>query len=320
MRSFNSTTQRYVVQVPDGSFKSIKAEHLSPVTGSAAVSPAGAGAPPAPRLTVCNAYPAHALLQVFAIPENVSGKHHYTNLVHDLEYQSCAPFRDLPYKQGTLAFVVGRLQVAHMPINATHVDERRGLEITVFRSNVNSLKAQLRKSMVQLQDTHAYYLHVVNAYVGARLLELHIQRGKIGQKISLDKAYRLTKEQDVSLTLTDGFQRLQVGFQPRRGRNYFVVMTGVDAGLRGEPRNVGIIASEIGVWKSSEEMMGQGIVSSPEAGSSPEAARAKPQLGLVSAKTEVSAQEEDGDESGTQVWRTSLTAWVSNLMSFLRPS
>lgn len=31
--------------------------------------------------------------------------------------------------------------------------------------------------------------------------------------------------------------------------------TGVDQGLRGEPRNVGLVAHEIGAWTSSEEMV-----------------------------------------------------------------
>ena len=41
--------------------------------------------------------------------------------------------------------------------------------------------------------------------------------------------------------------------------------TGVDEGLRGEPRNVGLVAHEIGTWTSSEEMVNADGSSSDQA-------------------------------------------------------
>jgi len=259
IRGFDNATQRYLVQVPGGALKRVKQKHLSQVPSLAAhtkLSESGAPVQPSlARLSVCNAYPAHALMQVFAIPSG--GKKKYVRVIQDLEFRSCADAQDFPDKSGTFAFVVGRLQVARIPFNTSLMDERKGLELTVFRNDSNSLKAAIRQEKVDRKDLHAYYLHVVNGYAGAKLLELHVERGKLKQRITFDKTYRLTREQQVTLTLTDGFQRLQMGFQPRRAQNYMVIATGAEAGLRGEPHNVGLIAHEDGSWTTSEEMTGE---------------------------------------------------------------
>ena len=96
-------------------------------------------------------------------------------------------------------------------------------------------------------------------YAGSRLMQLHVKRGNYVQQIPLSKTFRLNRKQPITLMLTDGFQKQQRGFLPALAKTYSIVTTGVDAGLRGEPRNVGRVAHELGGWTSSEEMASPGL-------------------------------------------------------------
>mmetsp|Transcript_95615 Transcript_95615/g.270540 ORF Transcript_95615/g.270540 Transcript_95615/m.270540 type:complete len:359 (+) Transcript_95615:3-1079(+) len=212
-------------------------------------------APPSPQLSVCNAYPGTQRMQVMAISKGGSSR--YSQVVHDLDYQSCADVQSLPFRPGALSVVIGRLEVARVAVNdSEQLDAHHGLELTVYRADANSLKATVRENHIEASDSDddAYFLHLVDAYAGARLLELKAKRGSFERKLPLGTTYRLKKEEPIQLTLTDGFQRLQLSFQPHKGHTYALAATGADVGLKGEPRNVGLLAHEVGAWTASEEM------------------------------------------------------------------
>jgi hypothetical protein len=224
--------------------------------------------PPPPRYSVCNAYTEQASLQVFAIPEGEpsgNSHHKYVRVVRDLPFQDCSDVQDVPFSKGSLAFAVGRMEVARIPFNTTEPAALHGLELTVFRSDVNKLKASVHQNAVNLEDSGAYYLHVVNAYAGSKLLELRVRRGAFTKTLPLDTTYRLNRYAPISLMLTDGFRRLRLGFQPQPGKTYCVVTTGTDPGFHGEPRSVGLLAHELGAWTASEEMPGEGPRLAPAA-------------------------------------------------------
>jgi len=130
---------------------------------------------------------------------------------------------------------------------------RSGVEVTVFRTDKNSLKATVHEDRIERADPKAYYLHVVNGYAGSKSLELVIERGAYRQSLPMGRTYRLTQEQLIGLTLTDGSHNLQLSFQPRRSRSYCIIATGAEAGVRGVPRNMGLVAHELGAWTTSEE-------------------------------------------------------------------
>lgn len=259
---FEERTQRYIVQLPDGTTKRIRGEHLVPAVEQAdAPGAVPTPPPPPPRYSVCNAYTEQASLQVFAIPEGEQSghsHHKYVRVVRDLPFQDCSDVQDIPFSKGSLAFAVGRMEVARIPFNTTEPTALHGLELTVFRSDVNKLKASVHQNAVNLEDSGAYYLHVVNAYAGSKLLELRVKRGAFTKTLPLDTTYRLNRYAPITLMLTDGFRRLKLGFQPQAGKTYCVVTTGTDPGFHGEPRNVGLLAHELGAWTASEEMPGEG--------------------------------------------------------------
>jgi len=264
---FDTGSGRYVVAMSDGSPRKLKAQNVriaanqtdapveaadvaaneSAVPASATVVKAGKH-----KISVCNAYPAAVPMQVFAVM--AGNKHKFVRVVTDLNFQDCVDAAEFPFMNGSLSFVVGRFQVGQASINQAQIKPDENLELTVYRGSVNSLKAAVHQNFVSTTDKDAYYLHIINAYAGSKLLELHVQRGKFAQQLPLNSTFRLAREQKMQFTLTDGFQRLHLGFQPQKGRTFCVVLTGADAGLRGEPRNVGIIAHELGAWTSSEEM------------------------------------------------------------------
>jgi hypothetical protein len=264
IKSFDNTTQRFVVQLDDGSLKRVKKEHLAPPvqklpqgTLVQAVDPQAT----APTLSVCNAYPEKAPLTVFLISKDGTG---YAQVVHGLAYQSCADVQEFHTHVGYLSFVIGRLQVAKIPMNLTKlVNANKGVEMVVFRSNVNSLAASIQQIPFRRADPKAYYLNLVNAYVGSRLLELHIARGRFVERLPMNRTYRLSREEQITVTLTDGFQRLEMAFQPRRSRHYCIMTTGVDEGMRGSAFNVGLVGHELGAWTSMEEMTNQDEAPAP---------------------------------------------------------
>merc|ERR1719329_1930271 len=187
-------------------------------------------------------------MQAFAISKD--GKS-YHRVLKDLPYQQCEDASENPYPDGSFSFVVGRLQVARYELNGTKLDSKHGVEFVVSRPNANSLKGKAIKNVVAINDEKAYWLHMVNAYAGTRLLEMHIQRGKFKERVPLSKTFRLARTEPITVHLTDGFQ-------PRRANTYFLITTGADIGLRGQSRNVGLLAHEVGSWVVAEEMSGQG--------------------------------------------------------------
>jgi hypothetical protein len=212
-----------------------------------------AGKASLPAVAICNAYSSHSPLQAFAISQDGS---QYTEVAHSLPFQACQDIDEFPEETGTISFVVERLQVARAAYNATRLGPGRGLEMVLHRYDVNSLKGKVSELIYKTNDAAAYYLNVVNAYAGSRLLELHVNRGSLEQTLPLDvdKTYRLDREQMMQLMLTDGMQHLRLSFQPRKSRTYTIITTGVDVGVRGEPENVGLVAHELGAWTSAEEM------------------------------------------------------------------
>lgn len=270
VQSFDKRSQRWVVELPDGTEKRVKKAHLLVLPGSFSKAPAvvqaGSGKT---GLSVCNAYASHSPLQAFAISQDGS---QYTEVVHSLPFQACQDLEELPEAQGSISFVVGRLQVARAAFNISRLGAGKAQEMVVFRNDVNSLKGKVHEMVVNAADPKAYYLTTVNAYKGGRLLELHVQRGNLQERLPLDvdKTYRLDREQQVQLTLTDGVQHLRLSFMPRHGSTYSVIATGVDVGLRGEPQNVGLIAHEFGAWTSAEEMTDEDVANTaPQAQANP---------------------------------------------------
>lgn len=257
---FDKKTERYVVQLPDGVLKRIRPANLiasnmgQPVHHHRASNAALADRmDKVVQLSICNAYPQHAPLQAFVHEANGT---RYAQVVRDLYYQTCIDVPELPHLPfASMSFVIGRYEVARMPLNAARFAAGSGLELIVYRNDVNSMKAAVHESDVNLQDEGAYYLHLVGAYAGMNPLELHIRRGQLVEQLPLGKTYRLTHEQQISVMLSDGSQRLQLAFQPRRAHTYCILTTGVEEGLRGEPRRPGLVAHEIGAWTSSEEMV-----------------------------------------------------------------
>lgn len=287
-------------------------------------------APPAPQLSVCNAYPGTQRMQVMAISKDSSSR--YSQVVHDLDYQSCADVQSLPFRPGALSVVVGSLEVARVSINDTEqLDAHHGLELTVYRADANSLKATVREDHMEAADGdgEAYFLHLVDAHAGARLLELKAKRGSFERKLPLGATYRLKKEEPIQLTLTDGFQQLHLSFQPHKGHTYTLAATGADAGLRGEPRNVGLVAHEVGAWTASEEMPEQEHTHNaavaqleaaqlPQARSAVQAQRAAGPEGLApvpepaSEPQVASAPEEAAASGGVEEQAESPVSWVAD--------
>jgi len=300
---FENTTERYVIKIQGVKrLKRIHVKNLVDVAASEPVAapivaavagvdgaPAAPATPSAPHLSVCNAYATRAPMQVFAVSSD--GKH-YTHVVKSLDFQECQDVDNLPAGQvGSFAFILGKFQVAKKVIDFSSLTQGQGLELVVSRKDINSLQADVHENPVEIGDKEAYYLHIVNAYAGRKSLELHVQRGKFMQKLPLGKTFRLSTIKPLKMVLSDGTQKLKLAFQPQHAKTYCIMTTGVDAGLKGEPRNVGLLAHEIGAWTSSEEMANEDVNNEQpaakgdgeeEEGAQEEIAAPKPKLGLVS--------------------------------------
>jgi len=256
VRGYDAVAQRYIVQLASGELKRVKGSHLAPVQLTGIVSPRPRlGMVPSlpPLLSVCNAYTATEPLQVFALLQGARMRRgqRYAQVIKDPEFQTCSDLQNLPQGVTGLAFISGRFQVARMVLERNK--PRSGVEVTVFRTDKNSLKATVHEDRIERADPKAYYLHVVNGYAGSKSLELVIERGAYRQSLPMGRTYRLTQEQLIGLTLTDGSHNLQLSFQPRRSRSYCIIATGAEAGVRGVPRNMGLVAHELGAWTTSEE-------------------------------------------------------------------
>lgn len=226
--------------------------------GAAPAAPAAPKAPPAPKekrkLSVCNAYPFHTGMSGFVLaPDGTQ----YADLFQNLKYQSCKEVT-LPSQAGTLQFAVGKMQVASRKFNTTKLPKRTQLLVAVYRDDPNSLKAGLRLKAVN-PNPRAYTMLVFNGYTGSKLINLRAARGDmVMDQMKWNKEYRLNKEEQMDLTLTDGFGKLNVGFDPQNGKVYCAIATGIDPGLKGEPRNLGLVVHELGAFTAAEEMSGDG--------------------------------------------------------------
>mmetsp|Transcript_118956 Transcript_118956/g.237111 ORF Transcript_118956/g.237111 Transcript_118956/m.237111 type:complete len:605 (+) Transcript_118956:133-1947(+) len=272
VRGYDAVARRYIVQLASGELKRVKGSHLAPVHLAGTVQPRpreGMVISMPPMLCVCNAYTASEPLQVFALLQGVRMRRgqRYAQVIKDLEFQTCRDLQTLPPGATGLAFISGRLQVGRMVLGRNQ--PRNGVEVTIFRADKNTLKATIREDRIERADPGAYYLHVVNGYAGSKTLGLVIERGAYRQSLPMDKTYKLTQEQLIGLTLTDGSHNLQLSFQPRRSRSYCIIATGAEAGVRGVPRNMGIVAHELGTWTTSEESGQEDQDSNPEQASAP---------------------------------------------------
>eukprot|EP00928_Gymnodinium_smaydae_P036387 TRINITY_DN25444_c0_g1_i1.p1 TRINITY_DN25444_c0_g1~~TRINITY_DN25444_c0_g1_i1.p1 ORF type:complete len:698 (+),score=157.98 TRINITY_DN25444_c0_g1_i1:116-2209(+) len=218
--------------------------------------------PSAPSsLTVCNAYPQREPLRVFASPGRAGGR--AQPVVKALDFQACTDLFDISLGGRVLSFVVGRYQVARLPLRVADFGPRRGVELTLHRTDPNSLRGFVRSDKVRFGSRKIYCLNVVNAYAGSKTLSLQVQRGNFAKELQTNQVFRLSIEDRMQLTLADGERRVQLGFQPRRGRGYSVIVTGADVGLRGEPREPGLVAHELGAWTASEELAPQSTRQAP---------------------------------------------------------
>lgn len=259
VRNFDEKTGRYVVEFSAGSKpKKIKESHLKIVDTPKMSLGAQAAVvtkpkPKQQRLAVCNAYPYNAPLGAFLLsPDGDS----YIELFTGIPYQGCTDV-DLPdgAQNATLEFTIDKLQVARQSLKGTKAlkNPETSLVLVVYRKDPNTLKAAVLANTVTPRP-EVYTLLVFNAYRGADLFELRANRGGLVQELKLNKAYRLNKEQHLDLTLTNGFHDLNLAFEPRKGRIYAAVCTGVAEGLKGEPRNLGFVVHELGDWTASEQM------------------------------------------------------------------
>merc|ERR1719487_2517099 len=122
-----------------------------------------------------------------------------------------------------------------------------------------------------------------------------------------NKEYRLNKEEQLDLTLTDGFGKLNMGFDPQNGKVYCAIATGIDAGLKGEPRNLGLVVHELGAFTAAEEMSGQempmGSISAVSAASaSPELPAPPPTLRLRGGSDSRSGQADGATEEDKEAF------------------
>jgi hypothetical protein len=263
VHSFDEKTGRYVVEFATGGKpKKIKESHLKIIDtpqlslGSTGALVTSQAEKPQQRVSVCNAYPYNAPLGAFLLSPDGSS---YMELFTGIPYQGCT---DVNLPEGshnsTLEFTIDKYQVAKQSLKPTTAlkNPSTQLVLVVYRKNPNTLKAAVLANTVTPRK-EVYTLLVFNAYRGTDLFELRANRGGIVQELKLNKAYRLSKEQHMAMTLTNGFHDLNLAFQPKKGRVYAAVCTGVAEGLKGEPRNLGFVVHELGDWTASEEMSDQ---------------------------------------------------------------
>eukprot|EP00397_Hematodinium_sp_SG-2012_P055419 GEMP01067622.1.p1 GENE.GEMP01067622.1~~GEMP01067622.1.p1 ORF type:complete len:272 (+),score=46.58 GEMP01067622.1:171-986(+) len=195
-------------------------------------------------VTVCNAYPDHRKLTAFLV-DKVKG---YMNLL-DLDYQTCGDTR-IPLT-GSLHFSISKLQVAQHAFNVTELSTNSIVVLTVYRDDTNSLKASVLADICK-PETQAQLL-VFSAYTGLKIVDLKMLGADVEEKLDTNKRYRLLPKQ-YSFVVSDGFHHMQFGFRAVARHIHMLVLTGIEPGLRGEPKNLGVIAHEVGSWSLSEQL------------------------------------------------------------------
>lgn len=307
---FDNKTHRYVVQMPEGSQKSIQSAHLAPVlTGSGTDGPKM-------KLSVCNAYAGSAPLQAFVVPQK--GKK-YKQVVQDLPYQACADVEDtLPgFAIDSIAFAVDRYEVARQPLNMSMLTGVHNEQLVVYRTKANSPKASIWKSLVE-RNGRFFVLHVINGYAGSRSLQLQVRVGQNVHRVPLDGSYRVAREQQISAVLSDGSQHLEVNFQPHLARTYCLVATGADEGPPpiGLSRHAGLVAHEVGSWTTAEEMPADPVDSetfeTPPPREVEEAAEAAATMSPQAERTDDDSEPSDSDASRSSLGQMRASSTTSD--------
>eukprot|EP00441_Pelagodinium_beii_P020723 CAMPEP_0197658012 /NCGR_PEP_ID=MMETSP1338-20131121/44976_1 /TAXON_ID=43686 ORGANISM="Pelagodinium beii, Strain RCC1491" /NCGR_SAMPLE_ID=MMETSP1338 /ASSEMBLY_ACC=CAM_ASM_000754 /LENGTH=550 /DNA_ID=CAMNT_0043234507 /DNA_START=130 /DNA_END=1782 /DNA_ORIENTATION=+ len=236
--SFDKKTGRYVVKMPNGELRKVDEAHLQ-ATNEAIM----------PKLSICNAYgPKRSSLKVSAQEDSEEPK-----VLHVLPFHSCIDFEELPYQRGSISFSASGQEVARFPFDS-HELEKKGSEVTVYRTDTASPKASLHQNAIEFAEQDAYFLHLVNAYVGSKPSQLSVQRGGVTKVLALDRSYRMDKEEVITLSIADGQRRLKLAFKPQKSRTYCVVMTGGDATDKDDAHSSGLVLHELGAWTSAEEL------------------------------------------------------------------
>lgn len=240
--SYENSTQRYIVKLPDGSMRKVEASKLQSTDEA-----------PRPRLSVCNAYKLHEPLKVVLNSETGTSK-----VLAMLDFASCEDFEELPFDKGSISLLLSSMQVANVPFDLSVLGRGRGTELTVAPSPESTAdsksKAKVLQNIVELDDGGAYYLHLVNAHVGSRPVQLAVQRGPVAKVLPMDKSYRLERVEDMSLTLTDGQRRLRLAFNPQKSRTYCAIVTGGNDGENDDAQRVGLVLHKLGEWTSAEQL------------------------------------------------------------------
>mmetsp|Transcript_46757 Transcript_46757/g.97346 ORF Transcript_46757/g.97346 Transcript_46757/m.97346 type:complete len:482 (-) Transcript_46757:43-1488(-) len=239
--SYENSTQRYIVKLPDGSMRKVEASKLQSTDEA-----------PRPRLSVCNAYKLHEQLKVVLNSETGTSK-----VLAMLDFASCEDFEELPFDKGSISLLLSSMQVANVPFDLSVLGPGRGTELTVAPSESKAgskSKAKVLQNIVELDDGGAYYLHLVNAHVGSRPVQLSVQRGPVAKVLPMDKSYRLERVEDMSLTLMDGERRLRLAFNPQKSRTYCAIVTGGSDGENQDAQRVGLVLHKLGEWTSAEQL------------------------------------------------------------------
>jgi len=235
--SFDKKSGRFVVKMPSGELRKVEESHLRATSEVIQ-----------PQLSICNAYgPKRSSIKVSAISE-----HGTPQVIHVLPFHACVDLEELPFQDGSISFSAGGQEVARLPYAANEL-KQKGTEVTVYRTDLSS-QASLHQNAIEKDDRDAYYLHLVNAYVGSRPGQLSVQRGAVTKVLALDRSYRMEKMEDITLVLTDGHRRLKLAFKPQKSRTYAVVMTGADATDKDDAHSAGLVLHELGAWTSAEEL------------------------------------------------------------------
>ncbi|CAE7895509.1 CCDC33 [Symbiodinium microadriaticum] len=261
--SYENSTQRYIVKLPDGSMRKVEASKLQSTDeaktsrtacdDSFGISVTYCPEAPRPRLSVCNAYKLHEPLKVVLNSETGTSK-----VLAMLDFASCEDFEELPFDKGSISLLLSSMQVAYVPFDLSVLGRGRGTELTVAPSPESTAdsksKAKVLQNIVELDDGGAYYLHLVNAHVGSRPVQLAVQRGPVAKVLPMDKSYRLERVEDMSLTLTDGQRRLRLAFNPQKSRTYCAIVTGGNDGENDDAQRVGLVLHKLGEWTSAEQL------------------------------------------------------------------
>ena len=307
VKCFNSETGRYVVQLPSGALRAIKAEHLrsaksdsdssevaASVESVAALKPGShaklmglrnaamngkvvrvlrmleekregrhylvklpngllrkveaskleeSDEAPLPRLSVCNAFGR----KLKVLLQGQSGQGQEISHQMNLDFQRCEDLEELPFEKGIVSFMNPKHEVARVEVD---LSDERGLELTVAPTE-DPHKARVHQNSVENSEDEAFFLHLIDARVGAKRAKLSVQRGLTAKVLPMDKTYRLERVEDMSLSLVDGTKKLKLAFTPQKARTYCAIVTG---GNSKDTEKDGLVLHKLGAWTSAEQL------------------------------------------------------------------